>query len=203
MRGPFRRLGGSAAIEARAGMQRFTWDMRYPGPWAANAPNGAAGGPLAAPGKYTVTLTTGGQSQTKSFALTADPRVLRDGVTNLDLEVSLAFQLKVRDGISEVRKLADAVNQAMQKANVRPPAAAAAGVRPMDLKFDHPLQKVWTMLNDMPGAYPQPMLISQFGNVQRMIGSADQKIGKDAMDRFGDLMKELSAVQAEFKKIGG
>jgi hypothetical protein len=47
------------------------------------------------------------------------------------------------------------------------------------------------------------MLISQFGNVQRMIGSADQKIGKDAMDRFGDLMKELSAVQAEFKKIGG
>jgi hypothetical protein len=91
----------------------------------------------------------------------------------------------------------------MQKANVRPPAAAAAGVRPMDLKFDHPLQKVWTMLNDMPGAYPQPMLISQFGNVQRMIGSADQKIGKDAMDRFGDLMKELSAVQAEFKKIGG
>ena len=203
MRGPFRRLGGSAAIEARAGMQRFTWDMRYPGPWAANAPNGAAGGPLAAPGKYTVTLTAGGQSQTKSFALTADPRVLRDGVTNLDLEASLAFQLKVRDGISDIRKLADAVNQAMQKANVRPPAAAPAGVRPMDLKFDHPLQKVWTMLNDMPGAYPQPMLISQFNNVQRMIGSADQKIGKDAMDRFGDLLKELAAVQAEFKKVGG
>lgn len=203
MRGPFRRLGGSSAIEARAGMQRFTWDMRYPGPWAPNAPNGAAGGPMAAPGKYTVTLTAGGQSQTKSFALTADPRVLRDGLTNLDLEASLAFQLTVRDGISEARRLADAVSQAMQKANVRPPAAAPAGVRPMDLTFEHPLQKVWTMLNDMPGAYPQPMLLSQFNNVQRMIGQADQKIGKDAMDRFGDLMKELAAVQAEFKKIGG
>ncbi len=31
MRGPFRRPGGSTAIAARAGMQRFTWDMRYPG----------------------------------------------------------------------------------------------------------------------------------------------------------------------------
>ena len=51
MRGPFRRLGGSSAIEARAGMQRFTWDMRYPGPWAPNAPGGGAGGPMAAPGR--------------------------------------------------------------------------------------------------------------------------------------------------------
>ena len=41
-------------------MQRFTWDMRYPGPWAANAPNGGGGGPMAAPGKYTVRLTAGG-----------------------------------------------------------------------------------------------------------------------------------------------
>lgn len=203
MRGPFRRQGGSNAIEARAGMQRFIWDMRHPGPWAPNAPNGGAGGPLAAPGKYSVTLTAGGQSQTRAFALTADPRVLRDGLTNLDLEAALAFQLKVRDGISEARKLADAVTQAMQKANVRPPAPAPAGVRPLDLKFEHPLQRVWALLNDMPGAYPQPMLLNQFNNVQRMIGQADQKIGKDAVDRFDDLMKELAAVQAEFKKIGG
>ena len=86
---------------------------------------------------------------------------------------------------------------------MRPPAPAPAGVRPLDLKFEHPLQRVWALLNDMPGAYPQPMLLNQFNNVQRMIGQADQKIGKDAVDRFDDLMKELAAVQAEFKKIGG
>jgi hypothetical protein len=72
----------------------------------------------------------------------------------------------------------------------------------MDLKFEHPLQKVWATVNDMPGAYPQPMLINQFQNVQRMIGQADQKVGKDAVDRFNDLMKELAAAQAELKKIG-
>ena len=86
---------------------------------------------------------------------------------------------------------------------MRPPAAAPAGVRPTDLKFDHALQKVWATLNDMPGAYPQPMLLNQFNNVQRMVGQADQKIGKDAVERLDDLMKDLAALQAEFKKAGG
>ncbi|MEZ5419373.1 MAG: hypothetical protein R2708_18820 [Vicinamibacterales bacterium] len=202
--GGFRRMGGSTGIRPEAGMQRFTWDMRHAGPWAINvAPFTAPGGPMAAPGKYSVTLTAGGQSQTRTFALLPDPRVLRDGLTTQDLEAAVAFQLKVRDGVSEARQLADAVSQAMQKANVRPPASAPAGVRPMDLSFEHPLQKIWATLNDMPGPYPQPMLLNQFNNVQRMIGQADQKIGRDAMDRFGDLMKDLAAVQAEFRKIGG
>ena len=203
MRNPFQRIGGSTAVQARAGMQRFTWDMRYPGPWASNAPSGGAGGPLAAPGKYSVSLTAGGQTQTRAFALVVDPRVTRDGVTQLDLDGQLAFQIKVRDAISEARKLAESVNQAMQKANVRPPAAAPVGRRPMDMTFDHPLQKVWATINDMPGAYPQPMLLNQFSNVQRMIGQGDQRIGRDAVDRYTDLMKDLAAVQAEFQKLGG
>ena len=201
MRNSFQRIGGSTAVQARAGMQRFTWDMRYPGPWAVNAPNGGAGGPLAAPGKYSVSLTAAGQTQTRAFSLVVDPRVTRDGVTQLDLDGQVAFQIKVRDAISETRKLAESVNQAMQKASVRPPAAAPVGKRPMDMTFDHPLQKVWATLNDMPGAYPQPMLLNQFNTVQRMIGQGDQRIGKDAVDRYTDLMKDLAAVQAEFKRI--
>jgi hypothetical protein len=203
MRGPFRRLGGSAAIQGRAGMQRFTWDMRYPGPWAANAPDGGAGGPIAAPGKYSVTLTAGGQSHTRTFALLVDPRVSRDGVTQADLDGQVAFQLRLRDAISDARRLADDVNQAMQKANLRPPAPAPPGVRPMDLTFDHPLQKVWATINDMPGPYPQPMLLNQLNNVQRMVGNADQRVGKDAVDRLDDLLKEIAAARAAFKQAGG
>ena len=73
----------------------------------------------------------------------------------------------------------------------------------MDMTFDHPLQKMWATINDMPGAYPQPMLLNQFSNVQRMIGQGDQRIGRDAVDRYTDLMKDLAAVQAEFQKLGG
>ena len=46
------------------------------------------------------------------------------------------------------------------------------------------------------------MLISQLQNVQRMVGQADQKVGKDAYDRFGDLQTELARLQAEFAKAG-
>ena len=91
----------------------------------------------------------------------------------------------------------------MQKSSVRPPAPAPAGKRPMDMTFEHTLQKVWATINDMPGAYPQPMLMNQFQTVQRMVGQADQRIGKDAVDRYNDLLKDLAAVQAEFKKAGG
>jgi hypothetical protein len=36
-----------------------------------------------------------------------------------------------------------------------------------------------------------------------MAGQADQKVGKDAHDRFNDLLKELQALQAEFKQLAG
>jgi photosystem II stability/assembly factor-like uncharacterized protein len=203
MRGPFQRMGGSTAIRPEAGMQRFTWDMRHAGPWAPNAPNGGPGGPVATPGKYSVRLTADGQTQTRAFEVKADPRVLRDGVTQADLEEQVAFQLKVRDAVSDARRLQQQVEQAMQKAGIKPPSPAPPGVRPLDLKFDHPLQRLWATLVDMPGPYPQPMLINQLSNVARMVGQADQKIGKDAIDRYDDLMKALKAAQAEFAKVSG
>jgi len=55
---------------------------------------------------------------------------------------------------------------------------------------------------DTPGIYTQPMLISQLNNIQRMVTQADQKIGKDAYDRYSDLIKELAAVEAQLKKLG-
>jgi photosystem II stability/assembly factor-like uncharacterized protein len=203
MRGPFQRLGGSTAIRPEAGMQRFTWDMRHPGPWSPGAPSGGPGGPIAAPGKYTVRLTANGQTQSRTFELKADPRVLKDGVTQADLEEQVTFQLKVRDAISDARRLQQQVEQAMQKAGIKPPAPAPPGVRPLDLKFEHPLQRLWAALADMPAPYPQPMLLNQLQNIARMVGQADQKIGKDAVDRYNDLMKDLKAVQAEFAKIAG
>ena len=48
MRGPSGRGGGPSSLRGEAGMQRFNWDMRYPG-----AGNGG-GGPMAPPGKYSV-----------------------------------------------------------------------------------------------------------------------------------------------------
>ncbi len=194
MRGPGRRGGGPSSLRAEAGMQRFNWDMRYPGV------NNSGSGPMAPPGKYSVRLTSGTYNAVRTFELKADPRVLKDGVTQADLDEQFAFLIKVRDTLAQARQLQEKVDQAMQKAGVKPPSPAPPGMRPLDLKFAHPLQRVWTLLNEMPGPYPQPMLINQIENIQRMAGQADQKVGKDAVDRLSDVVKELQSVQTEFQK---
>jgi hypothetical protein len=47
------------------------------------------------------------------------------------------------------------------------------------------------------------MLIDQIGNVARMLGQADQKVGRDAYARLDDLMKELRSLEAEAGKLVG
>ena len=200
MRGPIRGQGGVLGLKPEAGMQRFTWDMRHHGPWATNAPNGAGGGPMVAPGKYTARLTAG-QTQSRTFDLKVDPRVTRDGVTQADLDEQVAFQLKVRDAISEARRLQQALEEALKKVGVPTPGPAVPGTTPGTTTFAHPLQGLWARVADMPGIYPQPMLISQFQNIARMVGQADQKVGKDAVDRYNDLMKELQSLQAQLKQM--
>ena len=185
-------------------MQRITWDLRYPGPWAPNAPDGASGGPMAPPGKYSVRLTAGGQTITRTFDLKSDPRVAADGVTDGDIAEQVKFQLQVRDAISEARKLQQGIEQAMSKAGLKPQLApGAVGSSPGTTKYDSPLQELYARVVDTPGIYTQGMLITQLSNIQRMITQADQKVGKDAYDRYADLVKELAAVEAQLKKLSG
>ena len=112
-----------------------------------------------------------------------------------------AVQLSVRDALSDARKLQANIEDAMKAQGVKPVSAAVPGVTPATAKYDHPLQKLWAQVADTPGIYTQGMLISQLQNVQRMVGQADQKVGKDAYDRLGDLQTELVRLQAEFAKI--
>jgi hypothetical protein len=185
-------------------MQRLTWDLRYPGPWTAATPEGGFGGPMVPPGKYSVRLTAGGQTITRTFDLKSDPRVASDGVTDGDIAEQVKFQLQVRDAISDARKLAQSIEQAMSKAGLKPQLAPGApGSSPGSTKYDHALQQLYAKVVDTPGIYTQGMLISQLNNIQRMITQADQKVGKDAYDRYADLVKELAAVEAQLKKLSG
>ena len=57
--GGFRPRGAPTRLDKTAGMHRFTWDLRYPGPWQSNARPEGPNGPMAVPGKYAVRLTVG------------------------------------------------------------------------------------------------------------------------------------------------
>jgi len=171
-----------APLTKHAWHNRFLWDLRH---------EGAAGlaGPLVVPGSYQVRMSVGEWSQTRPLDVRIDPRVAADGVTQADLQEQLDLGLKVRDALVEARALSAKMTGARQ--TMRSDTAASKQLQGL-------IGRVVTA--DI--VYPQPMLIDQLSNVARMIGQADQKVGRDAFVRVDDLLKEMAAIKAELAKLG-
>jgi hypothetical protein len=181
-----RRAGGlPTTLPAKAGMNRFVWDLRYAG-GAATAGDGegggfGGGGPLVAPGAFKARLTAGGMTKTESLTVKIDPRIAKDGTTVADLAAQTALALKVRDALAEARAVQTRVRQARD------------AKRGDQAKLD----AVWERLTTKSGPYEDQMFIDQLSNVNREIGEADQKLGVSAFERFNQLMKEWPPLKAE------
>ncbi len=88
-------------VPKEAGLNRFTWNTRYPD--ARNLEgaiyrSGGVTGPLAPPGTYRVRLAVGEWSATESFEIRKDSRVT---ATDADLRAQFALALQIRDKLSE------------------------------------------------------------------------------------------------------
>jgi photosystem II stability/assembly factor-like uncharacterized protein len=99
-------LGGVVNAPDKAGLNRFTWDMRYPPAktfegmvlWSGNTQ-----GPEAVPGAYQIRLTADGKSAAENFILEKDPRL--DSVTIADLAEQFTLALKVRDDLTQSNEI--------------------------------------------------------------------------------------------------
>jgi len=88
-------------VPARAGMNRFTWNLRaedaqgFSGMifWAAGT-----AGPVIPPGRYSVRVTAGDKSLTQPFEVLKDPR---GKASQADFEAQYAFAIQVRDKTTE------------------------------------------------------------------------------------------------------
>jgi hypothetical protein len=99
-------------IPAKAGMNRFAWDLRYDDPvqipgafYSGNGPKG----PLALPGDYQAKLTFGGKSQTAPLHLAIDPRT-KGAEAALQKQFALAVQVnthisQLHQAVNEIRDL--------------------------------------------------------------------------------------------------
>jgi photosystem II stability/assembly factor-like uncharacterized protein len=94
-------------LEVSVGMNRFLWDLRYPGPdviEGAQFSLAYTGGAAAPPGAYTLRVsaeTAGGAvTQSVGLALDTDPRVT--DVTAEDLEAQFTLTMQVRDRLTQV-----------------------------------------------------------------------------------------------------
>ena len=192
MRAPETRAQGPPRLGSKAGAHRFIWDLRHPG-----VP-GIRGlqGPMVAPGDYRVRLSVGTFSEERSLKVLSDPRLVKDGVTDAVIAEQTKLLLDIRDKVAEARGVLQKLNEAKAKAKTLPDQTPAGLSR---LKA---IDAVIAKMQTAGGFYPQPMLIDQFGQIARMLSQADQKPGRDAYERFNDLVKELELVKAEAVKAG-
>jgi hypothetical protein len=88
-------------VSAKEGLNRFTWDMRYPDAFnfkGAIYRSGGVTGPLAAPGEYRARLTVGDQSWEQPFEIRKDPRV---SASDADLHEQFQLLLEIRDKLTD------------------------------------------------------------------------------------------------------
>ncbi len=192
--GGFRVRSGPTRLDKSVGMHRFTWDLRYPGPWMNNARPEGPNGPVAVPGKYTLRMTAGSWSATQPLTLVEDPRVSKDNVTMADLREQYAHNMRVRDLVSDANKAVARVRAAQAKLR---DSSGGAG-------------DTLTKLNELAShlitpaiRYSKPELMTHITYLYTLTNSTDQRVGRDAVERYEALRKELDERIAELNRILG
>jgi hypothetical protein len=127
-------------LSSKAGLHRFTWDLRYPPPAVqqfgypiaavfANTPREPRG-PWVLPGEYTVRLTAGGRSMSQPLRVRMDPRVKTPPA---GLQEQFEQSMRVHDAIArsdaallDVRALRKAIGARRQGASADLASALAS-----------------------------------------------------------------------------
>src|SRR6185369_15762523 len=127
-----------------------------------------------------------GVALTESFNVLIDPRVAADGVTLADLQEQFDHNMRMRDLLNSVNQLATKVREAIGKSPNDQRLIALAG----------------KLLTD-PVRYGKPGLQAHITYLAGMTSNVDQKIGRDAIERYEVLKKELDAVRQEADQVLG
>ncbi len=205
--------GGPPRVPTARGINRFTWDMRYEGAvvfpgmimWAAQPGRG----PAAPTGKYSVRITANGETKTRDFNVSIDPRLVAEGISEADLIEQFKLSVRVRDKVSEanqavidIRSLRDQINQRLQKVTGRRKdeiqKLADAVLVPLTAVESEAYQ-VRNRSGQDPLNYPIK-LNNKIAALAGVIESADNKPTDQSVEVFNELSAQLDAQLAKMKE---
>ena len=164
------------------GLNRFVWDTRN------------QAGVIVPPGRYQARVKVGAAALTAAFNLLIDPRVADDGVTVADLQQQFDHNLRVRDLVTSVNQLVTRVREAQTKLRAAPET---------DRHKTTVINAIAAKLISEPVRYGKPGLQTQITYLAGMTANVDQKIGRDALERYEVLRKELGTIRAEADRVLG
>jgi photosystem II stability/assembly factor-like uncharacterized protein len=188
-----RRARPTPRVPKEQGLNRFTWDLAYPGP-RDGAGRVGGGGPTAVPGRFQVRLTANGVTQTQPLLVREDPRVAKDGVTLADLRDQFDHNVRVRDLVSDVNRAVARLREA--RTRLRDASGAAADT----------LEKIRALeagLVTPPIRYSTPGLQAHITYLYSMTNQADQRVGRDAKTRYAVLRRELDGLVTQVNQLLG
>jgi len=177
------RAGGfTSQVTRNEGMNRFVWDMRH------------QNGLTAPPGNYQVRVTVGGGTFTQPLTVLVDPQLAAEGLTAADLQAQFDHNVRMRE-------LVTAANQAVTR--VRAAQAQLKNATGADAARAKQIDAIASQLVSETVRYGKPGLQAHITYLAGMTTGADQKVGKDALDRYAVLKKELDAIVAQLDQLLG
>ena len=165
-----------------SGLNRFVWDVRQ------------KGGVSVPPGQYQARLKVDETTLTTSFNVLIDPRVAEDGVTQEDLQEQYEHNLRMRELVNGVNQLVARVRNAQNKLR------NSSGNEANSLEQ---LNAIAARLLTEPVRYGKPGLQAHITYLAGMTSNVDQKIGRDAVERYAILKKEYDEIRSEVDRLLG
>ena len=201
--------GPTDQLPAKAGLNRFAWDLHYPEASTFDGVilwGGGTDGPVAAPGTYQAKLTAGGATFTESFELRKDPRL---AATQADLQKQFDLQMKIHekltathDGIKRIRSVRDQLTSATDRAKGTPGekavAEAAEALKKKLTTVEEALYQTKNKSSQDPLNYPI-RLNNKLAALAGVVGSADAAPTDQSYAVYDDLAAKIDQELATLK----
>ena len=210
-RGGRRGGAGGARPTGRAGLNRFTWDLRYPGAstfpclilWSASAEQG----PRAVPGPYRVRVTADGQTSTEPLTIRMDPRL--KGVTIAALREQFDLSMRIRDRLTaandavlRIRRLKSAISDRATRARATDVQALASDVTHKLSDIEETLYQVRNRSGQDPLNFPIK-LNNRIAALGRSVQAGDGRPTAAAYVVHRELSAELDALLQRLERVIG
>jgi photosystem II stability/assembly factor-like uncharacterized protein len=192
---------GARSLTAKPGINRFVWDMRYPGPtiFPGIVLRGAVPGqgPQAPPGVYKARLSVAGITETRPLTLQRDPRI--PGVTDADLREQFRLAMDIARKTSEAHEAVVKIRALYKELDQRETSSAAA----IRAKLSEVESDLYQVRNRSPrDTLNFPIKINnQLAVLQQQVDTGSAKPTDQDYAVFHELEQKLAAILARLNQV--
>ncbi|MFN7946285.1 MAG: glycoside hydrolase [Blastocatellia bacterium] len=204
-------------LSARAGMQRWSWDLHYPPPPGfprsypmtaiyRNTPPQPVG-PTVLPGDYTVKLTVDGKSITQPLTIRMDPRVTTApaGIAKMHEVAMRCYDsiARIRTTQAEIRKLREQLKSAREQAERAGASATVSAIAELDKKVAA-MEGRSAGLDAFGGSSREPGLAGlsfNFLSLMNLVEGADVAPTTQALAASDELQQKLTEQMTRWSEI--